>query len=1097
MIRKVKKFVALLLVASMIFTSSAFSVFAEGVNETTVTSKETTMTSEETTEISEETTDIKEENVEEPEEDATTTASIEEETTTSEEEQTTTAATEEETTTTVAEEEEEEEEQTTTVAKEEDETTIAAEEETTTTAAKEEEQTTTVEVEEQTTTIAVEDQTTTAASEEQTSTVVKEDQTTIVAEVETVATVSEAETIEESDIDIATNSDIKELVEITATKSEAKLLGAPAPGDRYHVYFNLQDQSYSLEDGSPEWYVESIKHLIDSGRGVRGYYETDEAGYNGWVWYDDNTAVTPLLSNDEAKDRVDLFWSGGITGTHYLLPVYDYPKLYVILFEGDISQVPESGYTLKSFKPQGFIKDDTTGQLNPEASIEPNTYFADKGFYYPQYRVSKWNTAADGSGDDKVYGDNVDLTFFDPTTHLARLYSKEWEKVKFLNPSLNGVTNTYNVNDTFATLFRIFGYQEDYHTGHTIYYSAATATDWEFDPPLTTPLQESNTKMRIKYLAVTKNDDTPIEFEVPILVGDPTHTVHYEQNLPTGTWEFVDTDTSRATNWATDFADQTADVTSFTSTTMSFTSPLTIKGVFADGDVVIRNTATNQLKVLKEFNTVADGTGQRYSLGQVLNGPTDDFTNKLLTLNAVWDDIRHFYLGYTKDGSVKEVKNELNFANVDEIVSKITYAKLLGWHEIAPAGGVYTDASVLSAYDNTTAATMTTDELKTELTNWETNKTANKAYGATTSPLQSIAVKEGTTLKTSYAAGEALSVDNLVIIPTYADSTTGDDIAYSTPEFEINPAVGTVLTAADNGRAITITYGPTNDKKTCSYTIEVIVKTVESIEIAPGIIADESLKTKYKEGERISLTNLAIVVTYDDATTAHVPYAGNEAAFSFRIKDKAINVSTYKLAKSDEGDITVVYSEKTCTYPITVEASPAPKPYNPSSGDSGSSGGSDATKPPAGFIPTTNNVVVVPVSYADPVGGFYNINADTYCRSSTGTQVVGWVTTPAQNWYLFEYQKTRDEGKMIKGFRKEASGWYYFETDGVMATGIRNINNETYYFEMTKDNKEGLMATGWRNIAGKWYYFTTSGAMLKNTTTPDNYKVDATGAWIQ
>ena len=42
----------------------------------------------------------------------------------------------------------------------------------------------------------------------------------------------------------------------------------------------------------------------------------------------------------------------------------------------------------------------------------------------------------------------------------------------------------------------------------------------------------------------------------------------------------------------------------------------------------------------------------------------------------------------------------------------------------------------------------------------------------------------------------------------------------------------------------------------------------------------------------------------------------------------------------------------------------------------------------------------------------------------------------------------------------------------------------------------------WVAVDGKWYYCDpreggTQGAMLTNTTTPDGYRVDANGVWIQ
>lgn len=46
------------------------------------------------------------------------------------------------------------------------------------------------------------------------------------------------------------------------------------------------------------------------------------------------------------------------------------------------------------------------------------------------------------------------------------------------------------------------------------------------------------------------------------------------------------------------------------------------------------------------------------------------------------------------------------------------------------------------------------------------------------------------------------------------------------------------------------------------------------------------------------------------------------------------------------------------------------------------------------------------------------------------------------------------------------------------------------------------MVTGWQQIDGRWYYFNEKsdgfcGTMLSNTTTPDGYTVDGSGAWIQ
>ena len=56
-------------------------------------------------------------------------------------------------------------------------------------------------------------------------------------------------------------------------------------------------------------------------------------------------------------------------------------------------------------------------------------------------------------------------------------------------------------------------------------------------------------------------------------------------------------------------------------------------------------------------------------------------------------------------------------------------------------------------------------------------------------------------------------------------------------------------------------------------------------------------------------------------------------------------------------------------------------------------------------------------------------------------------------------------------------------------------NNKTYYLG-TETWNIGRMARGWEKIGDKYYYFNTDGLLVTNSTTPDGYKLDETGAWI-
>lgn len=84
--------------------------------------------------------------------------------------------------------------------------------------------------------------------------------------------------------------------------------------------------------------------------------------------------------------------------------------------------------------------------------------------------------------------------------------------------------------------------------------------------------------------------------------------------------------------------------------------------------------------------------------------------------------------------------------------------------------------------------------------------------------------------------------------------------------------------------------------------------------------------------------------------------------------------------------------------------------------------------------------------------------------------------------------------KVNGAWLKDGKGWWYSRSDrSYPKSQWELINNKWYYF-----NSEGYMMTGWIKTNSKWYYCDKgNGAMLANTTTPDGYRVDSNGAWIQ
>ena len=61
-----------------------------------------------------------------------------------------------------------------------------------------------------------------------------------------------------------------------------------------------------------------------------------------------------------------------------------------------------------------------------------------------------------------------------------------------------------------------------------------------------------------------------------------------------------------------------------------------------------------------------------------------------------------------------------------------------------------------------------------------------------------------------------------------------------------------------------------------------------------------------------------------------------------------------------------------------------------------------------------------------------------------------------------------------------------------MQTGWKRIDGVWYFF-----NGGGYMVKNqWVEWKGSWYYLTEDGKMAVDTVTPDGYRVDKNGVWI-
>ena len=140
----------------------------------------------------------------------------------------------------------------------------------------------------------------------------------------------------------------------------------------------------------------------------------------------------------------------------------------------------------------------------------------------------------------------------------------------------------------------------------------------------------------------------------------------------------------------------------------------------------------------------------------------------------------------------------------------------------------------------------------------------------------------------------------------------------------------------------------------------------------------------------------------------------------------------------------------------------------------------------------------------------------TYKFDSNGKMMIGWEEDSDGKWYYYYEFLYRSNIPVCKntdqieaagnlrgcklrniwaniGYASTADTWYYFDENGVMATGWTKVDGYLYYC-----NTSGAMQTGWQNIDGSWYYLKVyhdgtswsgpPGSMLCNTSATLNGK---------
>ena len=123
-----------------------------------------------------------------------------------------------------------------------------------------------------------------------------------------------------------------------------------------------------------------------------------------------------------------------------------------------------------------------------------------------------------------------------------------------------------------------------------------------------------------------------------------------------------------------------------------------------------------------------------------------------------------------------------------------------------------------------------------------------------------------------------------------------------------------------------------------------------------------------------------------------------------------------------------------------------------------------------------------------------------YVKDDGSYSMASWIEDKG-NYYM-----TDANGLMLTGWYQDmADGgrWYYLDPaegalKGSMKTGWLFDSGKWYFLDTRTGGPRGGMLTGWQWIDGKCYYLDPAdgGAMAVSKTTPDGYRVDESGAWV-
>lgn len=276
----------------------------------------------------------------------------------------------------------------------------------------------------------------------------------------------------------------------------------------------------------------------------------------------------------------------------------------------------------------------------------------------------------------------------------------------------------------------------------------------------------------------------------------------------------------------------------------------------------------------------------------------------------------------------------------------------------------------------------------------------------------------------------------------------------------------------EGNKKVTVVYYGTDRKGeekrfTDTLTVSVAADMRPEKEYTTGIkVAAKPFKTEYKTGEDLDTSGMIVKRQLVNLEGERVEEILNEDDYQISYdftKAGTRTVTISHAAEGRDGEIEIFVAE----FQVKVTKSE-------SSGSSGSGSSNSASS-------TSGKVI--------------SRQKETYYMSGS------WKETES-GWQFTKADGSAPESEWIYTGWGQSNDWYFFDENGNMVTGWRLVDGKWFYLNSISDGTRGRMMTGWQLIDNVWYYFNpvsdgSKGALLTDGLTPDGYRVDENGAWVQ